>query len=376
MSATRDILPLQKLLDEDLERVCMSLNTEFGRMSGKRLLITGGGGFLGYYLVLAALYWNRTRTSHKPIDVTVYDNYMRGVPAWLEALKDDPNLHLHRQDMTRPLPPDMGHFAFVIHAAGIASPIYYRKQPMECIDANIIGIRSLLDYARAEADAGRPLEGFLYYSSSEIYGDPSADSIPTPETYRGLVSCTGPRACYDESKRIGETISVVYAQHYGVPVKIARPFNNYGPGLKINDGRVMPDFARNVLAGEDLVILSDGSPTRTFCYASDAITGYYKVLVRGHSGEPYNIGIEKPEVSMAQLGELVVNTARDLFGYKGKVVLGKAAQSDYLIDNPNRRCPIIAKARAHLDYQPVVLPEEGVRNTLIWYWHNRTGAEG
>lgn len=374
MTISREIMSLDQLLNEDLESVCRDLDAEFGRMAGKNLLITGGGGFLGYYLVQAALYWNKTRASRGVISVTVYDNYFRGVPDWLEALKGNPQLTLVRQDMSRPLPADMPHFDFIIHAAGIASPIYYRDHPLECIDANINGLRNLLDYAVAQAKAGRPLEGMLFYSSSEIYGDPIPESIPTPETFRGLVSCTGPRACYDESKRLGETLCVVYAGHHNVPVRIARPFNNYGPGLKITDGRVMPDFARNVLAGEDIVILSDGSPTRTFCYATDAVTGYYKVLVRGQNGEPYNVGIEKPEISMADLARLVAETGRELFGYQGKVVLGTARQGDYLIDNPNRRCPIITKAREQLGFAPRVLPAEGVRRSLIWYSHNRTAA--
>lgn len=369
---SRVLIPLERLLSEDLEVVCRDLDSELGQLAGKRLLITGGGGFLGYYLVLAALHWNRTRASRGIISVTIYDNYFRGVPAWLEALRGDPNLTLVKQNMIEPLPKNMGHFDWIIHAAGIASPIYYRLHPLECIDANINGLRNLLEYSVAEAKAGRPLEGFLFYSSSEIYGDPTPDAIPTPETYRGLVSCTGPRSCYDESKRLGETLCVVYATHHGVPVRVARPFNNYGPGLKITDGRVLPDFARNVLNGEDVVMLSDGSPKRTFCYATDAITGYYKILVRGHNGEAYNIGIEKPEISMATLASLVTDTARELFGYKGKVVLGKAKQEDYLIDNPNRRCPIIKKAREHLGYDPKVLPEEGIYRSLVWYSHNRS----
>ena len=371
MTSSREVLPLERLLSEDLESICRDLDAELPRLAGKRLLITGGGGFLGYYLVQAALHWNRTRASRGIIDVTVYDNYLRGVPAWLEALRSDKNLHLVRFDMTKPLPRDMGHFDWIIHAAGIASPIYYRQKPLECIDANIIGLRNLLDYAVAERDAGRALEGFLFYSSSEIYGDPTADAIPTPETYRGLVSCTGPRACYDESKRFGETICVTYARQFGIHVKQARPFNNYGPGLKITDGRVLPDFARNALNGQDLVMLSDGSPTRTFCYATDAITGYYKVLVRGQDGEGYNVGIERPEISMAQLATLVAETSRELFGYRGKVVLGKAQEADYLVDNPNRRCPDITKARTHLDFNPRVLPPEGVYRSLVWYSHNQ-----
>jgi dTDP-glucose 4,6-dehydratase/UDP-glucuronate decarboxylase len=371
MTSSREVLPLERLLGEDLESICRDLDAEMPRLAGCRLLITGGGGFLGYYLVQAALHWNRTRANRGIIDVTVYDNYLRGVPTWLEALSTDPNLHLVRHDMTRPLPQDMGHFDWIIHAAGIASPIYYRQKPLECIDANIVGLRNLFEYAVREAEAKRPLQGFLFYSSSEIYGDPSADAIPTPETYRGLVSCTGPRACYDESKRFGETLCVTYARQFGVPVKMARPFNNYGPGLKITDGRVLPDFARNALAGQDLVMLSDGKPTRTFCYATDAITGYYKVLISGQNAEAYNIGIEKPEISMAQLASLVADTARELFGYRGKVVLGTAQESDYLVDNPNRRCPDITKARTHLGFTPRVLPAEGVYRSLVWYSHNK-----
>jgi nucleoside-diphosphate-sugar epimerase len=272
--------------------------------------------------------------------------------------------------MIQPLPRDMGPFDYVLHAAGTASPMYYRAPPQKCTDANITGLRNLLDYAVAERDAGRPLAGFLFYSSSEIYGDPVASAIPTPEDYRGNVSCTGPRACYDESKRFGETLCVTFAQHEGVPVKIARPFNNYGPGLKITDGRVIPDFARDVLAGRDIVMFSDGSPTRTFCYATDAITGYYKVLVRGGPGEPYNVGIDRPEISMAGLAGLVIETARELFGYQGKVVLGKAAEADYLVDNPNRRCPVIDKAREQLGYAPRVLVDEGVYRSRVWYHHH------
>ncbi len=370
----RPVLSLEQLLADDLETICRDLDAELGEMAGGSLLVTGGGGFLGYYLVQAVLHWNRTRRARGAIDVTVYDNYMRGVPAWLEGLRNEPGLTIVRQDMIRPLPSPMPHFDWIVHAAGIASPIYYRAHPLECMDANITGLRNLLDYAVAEGAAGRPVRGFLFYSSSEIYGDPAADSIPTPETYRGNVSCTGPRACYDESKRYGETLCVAFAGQHGVRVKMARPFNNYGPGLKITDGRVLPDYARDVLAGRDIVMLSDGSPTRTFCYASDAITGYYKVLVRGRPGEAYNVGIDKPEISMARLAEIVRDTASELFGYGGRVVLGKPQQADYLVDNPNRRCPVIDKARSELDYHPRVHVEEGIYRSLVWYHHNRTAA--
>jgi len=371
---TDQIMSLEALLERDLDYICSSAEEEFTRMAGKRLLITGGAGFLGYYLVLGALHWNRTRGTD-PIRVTVFDNYARGVPAWLTDLEGTPNLVIRKHDMIEPLPADMGDFEFIIHAAGIASPTYYRLHPLRTIDANINGLRNLLDHAVAQRERGTPVEGFLFYSSSEIYGDPDPKMIPTSEDYRGNVSCTGPRACYDESKRFGETLCVTFVQEHDLQITMARPFNNYGPGLKITDRRVLPDFARDVLQGKDIVMLSDGSPMRTFCYSADAIVGYYKVLVKGHKGEAYNIGIEKPEISMAELAEKVVALSRELFGYTGKVVRQASTEAAYLVDNPSRRCPRIDKAREHLGYNPTIYTDEGLRRSLIWYYHNQEAAE-
>jgi nucleoside-diphosphate-sugar epimerase len=359
----------------DLDQLASQLAEEFPKLSGKSVLIAGGAGFLGYYLVQAPLHWNRRFPSAAPIKVTVLDNFVRGVPAWLTSLEHDQNLRLLRHDITQPLPGDLGDHEYLIHAASIASPTYYRRCPIETMDANVNGLRHMLDYSVAQRVAHRPLEGVLFYSSSEIYGDPSPEDIPTPETYRGNVSCTGPRACYDESKRYGETLCVNFAAQRGVPVKVARPFNNYGPGLKITDKRVIPDFARDILAGRDVVMLSDGSARRTFCYVTDAVCGYYKVLVRGTPGEAYNIGVETPEISVTQLASKLVNLAHELFAYSGRVVLQQSADKDYLVDNPTRRCPIITKARTHLGYDPIVPLEEGLRRSLVWYADNRDAAE-
>ncbi len=359
----------------DLDYICEALSEEFAQMAGKKLLITGGAGFLGYYLVQSVLHWNEQADAGRPIQVTVYDNYVRGVPDWLVQLEDDPHLSLVKHDITHPLPDGIDDFAYIIHAASIASPIYYRKHPIATMDANVGGLRRLLEYCRRRKDRGEPVEGFLFYSTSEIYGDPDPEHIPTPETYRGSVSCTGPRACYDESKRYGETLCVNFARQYDLPVKVARPFNNYGPGLKITDRRAPPDFARDVLAGNDVVLLSDGSPTRTFCYVADAIVGYYKMLVRGRAGEAYNIGAAAPEVSIAELAERMVSAARALFGYEGSVVRRRSADEDYLADNPNRRCPVIDKAKKELGYDPSISLDEGIRRSLLWYRDNRNATE-
>ncbi len=359
------------MVRDDLDFIIDHARDSFSRLAGKRLLITGGAGFLGYYLVQSVVHWNRLAAPADAVSLTVFDNFSRGAPDWITALEGSESLALVRHDVTDPLPDHMDDYAFVIHAASIASPIYYRLHPIETMDANVTGLRTLLDYSR-ERDC---VEGFLFMSTSEIYGDPPPDQIPTAETFRGYVSSTGPRASYDESKRYGETLSVNFAKEYGLPIKMARPFNNYGPGLKLTDRRVLPDFVRDVLAGRDVVLLSNGEPTRTFCYVADAVVGYYKILTHGRAAEAYNIGVEEPEVSMAELAQMVVDSAADLFGYEGKAVFQDSPDDEYLVDNPNRRQPDISKARRELGYEPEVDLDEGLQRSMIWYAENREGAE-
>jgi nucleoside-diphosphate-sugar epimerase len=359
----------------DLENICGRLKIELSSMQGRKLFISGGAGFLGYYLIQAVLHWNETRAGNAPIRVTACDNYIRGVPNWLATLSSNPSLTLLKHDITAPLPGIVGELDFVIHAASIASPTYYRKYPIATMDANVNGLRLLLDCCCEQLAAGHPVSGFLFFSTSEIYGDPPPDQIPTAETYRGNVSCTGPRACYDESKRFGETLCVNFARQFGLPITIARPFNNFGPGLKITDRRVIPDFARDLFAGKDLVLLSDGSPTRTFCYVADAIVGYFKILLQGRSAEAYNIGNESPEISMLELAETLVRIGRERFDYTGKVIQDASKEKDYLTDNPQRRCPSIAKAKSELGFNPEIPVEEGLRRTLVWYRDNQEAEE-
>jgi len=355
----------REVVQQDLRYIADEVG--FEPMAGKRLLITGGAGFLGYYLVQAPLLWNQGVSRDRRIDVTVCDNYIRSTPAWLMEHAADDSLHVLKHDITKSVPDAAANYDYIIHAASIASPIYYRQHPIETMDANIYGLRHLLDHSLQQRDRAHPISGFLFFSSSEIYGDAAPDRIPTSEDYWGNVSCTGPRACYDESKRFGETMSVNFARQHGLPITVARPFNNYGPGLRLSDQRVLPDFARDVLAGRDIVLLSDGGATRTFCYVADAIAGYYKVLLRGRAGEAYNIGTESPEISMRQLATKVAELSRQLFDYRGAVVLGTSADQDYLTHNPSRRCPSIVKARAELQFAPKVGLEDGLRRLLTWY---------
>ena len=356
----------ENVVRSDLSELVTENHQVFAELSGRQVLITGGAGFLGYYMVQAPLMWNELNTGSPPISMIVLDNFIRGRPAWLERIQLRREVSVRQHDMRDGLPSDLPEVDYVVHAAGIASPSVYRALPIETMDANVNGLRALLAMG-VERRVRHPLRGFLFFSSSEIYGDPPPDQIPTPETYRGNVSCTGPRACYDESKRYGETLCVNFARVHDLPITIARPFNNYGPGMKVTDGRVIADFARNILNDEDIVMLSDGSPTRTFCYVSDAVNGYYRVMAFGRPGEPYNVGTDTPEVSMKELAQRMISIGVEHFDYRGTLVTAVSEEADYLVDNPSRRRPDISKARAEVGYEPVVPLDDGVERALQWY---------
>lgn len=346
-------------LEEDFQRVENALGGRSKKFLGKRVLVTGAAGFLGFNFLHFFSYLNAKSSCREPVTVVAADNYLRGQPRWLQELIGmDPNIVLRRCDITKPWLPNYDKYDFIIHGACIASPVYYRKYPLETVDANVTGLRNMLELSREAASTG-----ILYFSSSEIYGDPPAHEIPTAESYRGNVTCLGPRACYDESKRVGETLCYVYVQQYRVPVKIVRPFNNYGPGLRMTDGRVLPDLCGDALAGRDVVLYSNGSPTRTFCYVSDALAGYLLVLLSPYNGEPFNIGCDAPEVTMRQLASLILKIS----GGEGEIAHELSQDSDYLEDNPNRRCPDISKARSLLGFSPGVTLEHGVSRMLEWY---------
>lgn len=372
MELTRQIVNMNQfkseLVQADLAEITANLDDLMDDFNDKHVLITGGAGFLGYYLVY---FFNFIRLHHGvDVKVSVTDNFIRGKPSWIIDAEYDFKgfLDVITHDIVKDLPSSLknANINYIIHAASIASPIVYRRFPIETMDANVIGLRKLLDYCDLRARNNSGIDGFLFFSSSEIYGNPTAEYIPTPEHYNGNVSCTGPRACYDESKRFGETLCVNFAKEKEIPVTIARPFNNYGPGLKLEDGRVIPDFARNLLDGENIVLLSDGKASRTFCYITDAISGYLRILVKGELGQAYNIGTDSPEVTIVELAEEFSAVGRKMFGSDIKVEFKTSEDPEYNTDNPERRCPDIKLARS-LGYKPTVTLTEGLQRTLVWY---------
>lgn len=356
--------PIEK---KDLYYIHTKAREEFEILSGNTVLLTGANGFLGYYFIKSLLEWNNNYPKKK-IVVYALDTFPSGIPNWLSQ-RDD--LKILKKDITKFKPSSSQVFEYIVHAASIASPVFYRQHPIETINANVQGLYNILNYMVKRQKTNKSVRGMLFFSSSEIYGDPDENNIPTPESYRGNVSCTGPRACYDESKRFGETLCVNFSKVHNLAIKIVRPFNNYGPGLKITDGRVVPDFANNILTHKDIVLLSQGSSTRTFCYIADAVVGYIKALVKGKNAESYNIGVEKEEISMYDLAKKMKSLAEKHLGYSGKLVREKSSDQNYLTDSPNRRSPDMTKAKNDLGYEAKISLNQGLVNTLLWYRDNQ-----
>ena len=322
------------------------------KLKGKRILVTGFAGSLGYTLLHFFLLHGEQLGIEKVYGI---DNYMFGRPKWMERFANNPIFDLRELDVITCDFDFASSTNIIFHMASLASPVYYRKHPIETMDADVIGLRRLLDFYKE-----KPIDGFLFYSSSEAYGDPHPNEIPTKESYWGNVNTCGPRSCYDESKRFGETLCYNFARQYNMPVTVVRPFNNYGPGMRVNDQRVAADFAKAVIDNEDIVIYSDGKPTRTFDYIPDATVGYIKCALYGKF-EVFNIGSDKPELTILQLAELYKKIGYELFEYDKKIVYKTHPDKEYLTDNPNRRCPDITKAKELLQYEPKIHIEEGIK---------------
>ncbi|MCJ8159301.1 NAD-dependent epimerase/dehydratase family protein [Sphingomonas sp. LaA6.9] len=348
-----------RVVENDVKALLSDLVEVLPRFAGTTVLVTGAGGFLMSYIVETLLAWNETG-SGDACRVIALDNFKTGVPERLAHLEALPNFRLVRHDISDPLDLDEP-VDWIVHGASIASPTVYRQYPLETISANVDGTRHLLELARRSLT-----RGMIVMSTSEIYGDPHPDFIPTPEDYRGYVSCTGPRACYDESKRMAETLAVTHHRLFGTPIKLVRPFNVYGPGLRLDDRRVLPDFMTCVLEDRPIELLSDGAPTRSFCYVSDAIALMMRTLASDFAGDAINTGNDEVEISMRDLAEAVSRTGASVLGRAPIAVRYQASEdSDYLVDNPQRRCPDLSRAR-HLfpDWSPKVGLEDGLSRLI------------
>ena len=343
---------MNKIVYEDITRIVSGLGSLVNSFEGKRVLITGYKGFLGSNFTAFFNVINK-EVLKKKAEIICLDSNIVDLEDQTADFSQDFSLHIGNNiDVI----PDKS-FDYILHCAGIASPMYYRKYPLETIYVNSIGYWEMLN----EIDQNK-LQSFLYFSTSEVYGDPDNAHIPTHEDYRGNVSCTGPRACYDESKRLGETISISFVQQKHLPIKIVRPFNVYGPFMRLDDKRVIPDFIKDALKIGSMTVLSNGSPSRSFCYISDAMEGFLRILSTGKSGKPYNIGNDLQEVSILDLANLISDTIGGV-----KIKSGISEDINYLTDNPQRRCPIIIRAKEELGYNPKINLNEGLQRVISWY---------
>ena len=352
-------MSFSKVVDEDVRSIVGELKRDLTALSGTTVLVTGAAGFLMGYLVDVLMAWNALGAG-VPCRVLALDNFKTGAPARLAHHQGAAQIRFLTHDISQPLELDEP-VHWMVHGASIASPTVYRQFPLETLDANVGGTRLLLELARTN-----PTLGVVIMSTSEIYGDPDPAFIPTPEDYRGFVSCTGPRACYDEGKRVAETYAMTYFRMFGVPVKLVRPFNVYGPGLRLDDRRVLPDFMTQVLDDLPIVLLSDGRPTRAFCYIADAISLLLRIMLADAPGEAFNVGSDEREISMFDLARL---TSRIGAAVVGRPAIGVEAQQspdrDYLVDNPQRRLADLAKARRWFPtWSPKVPLEDGLARTF------------
>lgn len=342
-----------KIIQEDIAQLAKYLKDQAEHFEGKTFLLTGAGGFLGNYMVLLFRYLNQHVLKQK-LSAILLDNFITG---YEQHILSDENLSFQKHNVIEPFRTDKK-IDYLIHAAGIASPVYYTKFPIETMDVGTIGTRNMLELARE-----KKVQSFLFTSSSEVYGDPDNSHVPTTEEYRGNVSVTGPRACYDESKRFGETMCVTYWNVFGVPVKMVRPFNVYGPGIRPDDYRVLPNFIEHALRKEPLPIHGDGRNTRSFCYINDAIEMIFRVLFSDAHGEAFNIGNPAQEISVEELAKELVAA----MPYPVEIVHIDPPHAVYAQSDPKRRCPDISKVQRVTGFKPKYDLKEGLARTVAWF---------
>jgi len=308
-------------------------------IEGKRILITGGAGFIGSHLSDFML--------EKGSRVIVLDNLITGDMSNLAHLMENENFHFIKHDVTNYIYLK-GPVHYILHFASPASPIDYLKKPIQTLKVGSLGTHKALGLAKEKGAV------FVLASTSEIYGDPLVH--PQTEDYWGNVNPVGPRGVYDEAKRFAEAITMAYHRYHGVSTKILRIFNTFGPRMRIDDGRAVPTFASQALRGEDVTIFGDGSQTRSFCYVSDLVEGIYRLMI-SERVDPINLGNPK-EMTIKEIAEKIIEHT----GSKSKLVY-----RDLPVDDPKIRKPDISEARRVLGWEPQVSLENALRLSIDYF---------
>jgi len=306
----------------------------------KRILVTGGAGFLGSHLV--------ERLLNDGNEVICLDNLFTGIKQNIDHLQRNSRFEFIRHDVTNPLHYEVDE---IYNLACPASPIHYQHDPVQTIRTSVLGAINVLDLAK------RLNVRVFQASTSEVYGDPAVH--PQPEEYWGNVNPIGPRSCYDEGKRCAETLFFDYHRQYGLNIRVARIFNTYGPRMHPNDGRVISNFVIQALRGENITIYGDGSQTRSFCYVDDMIEGFVRFMALSSKDIPGPINLGNPrEFNIRQLGEMVI----EMTGSSSKLEF-RALPTD----DPKQRQPNISHARKVLEWQPQTEVESGMRKTIEYF---------
>ena len=312
-----------------------------------RAVVTGGAGFLGSHLCdrLIAEGW----------DVLALDNLVTGVDGNVAHLQKHPRFRIARADVSNYI--DVaGPVDYVLHFASPASPVDYLKMPIQTLKVGALGTHNALGLALAKKAK------FFLASTSECYGDPEVS--PQPETYWGHVNSIGPRGVYDEAKRYAEAMTMAYHRYHDVDTHIVRIFNTYGPRMRLNDGRALPNFVHQALTGKPLTVYGEGKQTRSFCYVSDLIEGIYRLMLSDEHS-PVNIG-NPQEITILQFAERI----RTYFQNAPKIIFEPLPQ-----DDPKQRCPDISKAKRILGWEPKVGLDEGLRTTLDYFKEHFAGKQ-
>lgn len=302
----------------------------------KRVLITGGAGFIGSHLCDLLL--------KKGFSVICIDNLITGSLLNISHLMQNPNFKFVQHDVSQHIEIDEP-ISYVMHFASPASPVDYLNFPIQTLKVGSLGTHNALGVAKVKGAV------FMLASTSEVYGDPVEH--PQKETYWGHVNCIGPRGVYDEAKRFAEAITIAYHKVHKLEVRIVRIFNTYGPRMRINDGRAIPNFISQALRDEPVTVYGDGTQTRSFCYISDMVDGLYKLLM-SKLNEPVNIG-NPVEMSLLDMANEVIK----LTATRSKIVYKPLP-----VDDPKVRCPDISKAKKFLRWEPKVKLEEGLKETI------------
>jgi dTDP-glucose 4,6-dehydratase/UDP-glucuronate decarboxylase len=343
------------VIRDDLPSIADALGDRVSALSGRRVLVTGATGMLPAYLVDTLAYLNASGLLAEPCRLSLLCRSAERARRRFAHLVHRAGVEIVIWDAKRAIGPELS-ADYIVHGAAPASPKDYLADPVASLDVNTLALRALLELARRGATS------VLYISTSEVYGTPDPEAIPTPETYVGRIDPLSRRAYYAEAKRAGETYCRAYFEQYGVPVKIARPFHVHGPGLRRDDGRVVAALIGMGLSGQPLVLESDGRATRTYGYISDATVAMLGLLLSRHDGEAFNVGTDRPETSVL---ELATEIAR-LFGQTEPVRTHAAPASPNASGAPQRACPDLGKLKKALGFSPRVGLADGLSRTVAW----------